>query len=1242
MKMSRWNLIKTKLGWKALVIILFVALVISLILPKGFFFASLGNITGVTQNGDTLEISIDSDKLFVQICKPELLKVNFCPKGVMSPNTPVIGNTKWSAVGATIDTTSNPITITTNRMVVKINKTPCRISVYDKSNRLLLKEQDAKGVYDGGLKLNHNPGENFYGARGFDAWENSSAGMLRNGTIEVKAGMQGHCGAPMVFTTKYSLLVDSEDGIFTINDSELNFSNVSKKNVEYYIAVGTPLEVLPAFFAVSGKPPMFPAWATGFMNFEWGLDQAELESHVNNYRVKQIPIDVFTMDFDGINWPHGNYGEFQWNPVKFPGGANGVLKSKMDGQGVKLGIIRKPRIVVKNPDGTMTKQAKDVEAKEKSEGNWWYPGLKTYRDYTSDVYGRDIYCRDVNFYNSNVRKWFWEHNKDFFTDGIRLEWIDETDQVSAKDGYTFNFGSLQGFNMARAIYDGQRSISNDRVCSINRNFYLGAQRYACGLWSGDINANFSTMAAQRERLLSAVNVGAIKWGQDTGGFENVDIIPQLYTRWIQFSSFVPIFRVHANRDKQRQPWYFGFTGEEVAKRAIQLRYSLIPYIYPYEREAYETGIGLVRPLFYEYPDDATVINNTEAWFFGKHMMVAPVVEFGQNSKRIYLPKGVWYDYFRGDKYSGGQTINYSLDSATWHEIPVFAREGAIIPTRDVQNYIGEKPAVMVNVDVFPGPAQSHFTYYDDNEVNYDYEKGAYFKQQISVQDKGASGISFNIGAVTGSYKPALKFYLAAIHGKAGNSVKINGAGVTHYPDLNALKTAPGEGWAIGRDLYGAVTYVKVAAQSTKSKNIVIFGTVNVTATTMKYEAEEASLMGGAAQNTNHSGYSGAGFADGFTKVGVAATFSVNVKTGGVYNVALRYANATGSPKTLSVFINSDNVLQAQLPSLANWNTWGNQTEPLPLLAGNNIITYKYEDNDSGNVNLDYITVPFDAEPGKYEAESADLSGTAGTNTNHFFYSGGAYVDKIESVSAGVNFKVFAFSAGIHNVALRYANATGTTQTLSLIVNGAKIKQVSLPGLPDWNQWSDKVEPMTLKAGMNTITYQYLPGDTGHVNIDRILVSKTVPKPPITENNLIANGNFEQGNIAGWMEWHDPGLGAAYGVNFYDVHTGDKKCYFDRSSAYKQSIHQVCSVANGNYRMSAYVWMKNNKPNIARIEVVNYGGTAPIYQNIPQTGKWTYITVDNIPVTSGKVDVGFYVDSPGGTTLCIDDIKLMKK
>ncbi|WP_165822482.1 CBM35 domain-containing protein [Paenibacillus montanisoli] len=262
----------------------------------------------------------------------------------------------------------------------------------------------------------------------------------------------------------------------------------------------------------------------------------------------------------------------------------------------------------------------------------------------------------------------------------------------------------------------------------------------------------------------------------------------------------------------------------------------------------------------------------------------------------------------------------------------------------------------------------------------------------------------------------------------------------------------------------------------------------------KYEAEEAALDGGTSVNTDHAGYSGTGFVDHFSDQGASVTFTVNAAMAGERDVTLRYAN--GNPaSSLSIYVNGKKFRQTPLPGLADWDAWGFITESLHLAAGENTITYKYDSGDGAHVNLDYISVARAPEPNtqdpapgtKYEAEEAALDGGTSVNTDHAGYSGTGFVDHFSDQGASVAFKVNAATAGAKDVTLRYANGNPAS-SLTIYVNGTKIKQTPLPGLADWDAWGFITESLHLAAGENTIAYKYDSGDGAHVNLDYISVA----------------------------------------------------------------------------------------------------------------------------------------------------------
>ncbi|MCX7771564.1 MAG: DUF4968 domain-containing protein [Clostridia bacterium] len=746
--------------------------------------ASLSTPAGITIEGSKLTIKNKTNILELQACKDNILRVNYQPDGKTSQDTLVVAGVKWEDIHAKINQKTNPITIETDKMLVKIDAKTFDVSVYDKSGTLMVQYIYPTDNRTRDIVLKHDQTDSFFGIKGFGISENTSELLLRSKGGRVEAGTQGHTGAPLIWSTKgYGVLVDTDGGSFDETNGKLTYLKPSKDDSEFYIAVGQPKEIMQAVAAISGTSPMFPKWAMGFTNTEWGIDEAELMKIVDTYRAKKIPIDNYCLDFDWKNWGQDNYGEWTWNTTKFPDSQSGKLKEIMAAKGIKLTGIMKPRIHVDTVQGKYADQ----------KGYWINPALKK-SDYFSK---KDI--NELNFDLPEVRLWYWEHMKEAFDKGIIGYWNDEADTVSK---------NFQFMNMERSLYEGQRAYSTQRVWSINRNFYLGSQRYAYGSWSGDINTGFISMKNQRVNLLASVNVGQVKWGMDTGGFHGTPD-PENYARWVQFSAFTPVFRVHGAQNQQRQPWVYGPTAEKAASDAIRLRYSLIPYIYAYEREAYETGNGLVRPLVFDYPKDKNVENDVGAWMFGDYLLVAPVVDKAQVQKEIYLPQGEWIDYFKGTIYQGGQTIKYALNANTWQDIPLFIKKGAIIPTQEVLNYIGEKPITQVNLDVFPALNATAFNYYDDDGRTYDYEKGVYFKQSINAAGDGKKA-TVTFKAQQGTYAPELKYYIVKVHGLSG-SASLKGVKLNQANSPDALSKLEGEGYAVGKDLYGDVTYVKVKA-----------------------------------------------------------------------------------------------------------------------------------------------------------------------------------------------------------------------------------------------------------------------------------------------------------------------------------------------------------------------------------------------------------------------------------------------
>jgi alpha-glucosidase len=741
------------------------------------------SVANTTASAHRLVFRIGTTALSVQLIGNGVLHVRALPQGASDAPTLVMDPqaTPFAGDVAQVQRDNDGATMTDARLSARWNRKANTLTLQDWQHHPLL-TLNLADLTQGRVVLGHARADSIYGIAGYDKDAEVSAGLLRQGPWVAKASEQGHAGAPFAWSTAgWGVLVDSDGADFALHDALLVIDKLSKPATDVYLMAGNPPQLFGELANLSGHAPMFPKWANGFINSQWGIDEAEFRRIVADYRARHIPLDAFTFDFDWKAWGE-DWGEFRWNAKKFPDGPTGALKTDMDKLGVHMTGIMKPRVHVDT-----------IEGRYATAHDLWLPGEKASPDYFSH-----LPVKDIDFDKPAARAWWFNDAlKHSFDTGIVGWWNDEADTTQS---------DTQFLNMQRATYDGQRAHSPLRVWSINRNFWLGSQRYAYGLWSGDIATGFASMAAQRPRLLSAISLGEMQWGMDGGGF-NGHPSDENYARWIEFGAFTPVFRVHGTQGEKRQPWVYGAVAEKAATEAIRLRYALLPYIYAYQHRASNKGVGLVQPLAFAWPHDANVRNDVDSWLFGDWLLVSPVVVQGQNAKDIYLPAGRWIDWFSGKSYDGGQTIHLAIDSNTWGDIPLFIRDGAIIPTQPVMDYVGQHPVTELAVDVFPAGQRTQFDYYDDDGTTYGYEHGVSFSQSLSAQRKGAM-VQLDIGKATGSFKPALRFYLLKIHGGAAAGVS---GKLRSFANLDALEHADGEGWARGHDRYGDVTWMRVAA-----------------------------------------------------------------------------------------------------------------------------------------------------------------------------------------------------------------------------------------------------------------------------------------------------------------------------------------------------------------------------------------------------------------------------------------------
>lgn len=731
----------------------------------------------------------------VELCAGNILKVDYRPNGGYSPGTPVVDeNTQWGKVKSTIVETSEQLELRTAAMQVKISKTTLQVTVYDTEGKLLVSARKFDPA--GGVTFSHDPADNFYGVYTYGSHSNDGT-LLRNKVSTIQAFPQGGSGAPFIWTTSgYGIVVNTNGGQISNSQGELSFSGCSRTNTEFYVLAGTPKEIIAGAGNIAGLPPMFPKWNTGFGQLEWGIDEAELKTHINTYREKKIPFDWFMLDFDWMAWGEDSLGELRWGK-KFPGGANGNLGAWAQKNGLKIIGITKPRVIMKNNDSTFTQQGKYV-----SEHHFEYPELETGIDY---FVHRP--CKTLDFRIPECREWWaWNLINGAYKTGMTGFLNDEADlRNPGKAG----LGNLNNHYVQQAIYEEQRKVSNERVYSINRTAYMGSQKYAYALWSGDNFPTFTDLKAQCLKLIAANNALIPVWGFCASAFGNKPKLSnELYVRSLQLAAFSPLFFLHGTLDEQKQPWFFGDKVVSLSRDIVNLRYRLIPYAYSYDRVKHESMLGIARSLAVEFPKDPEARDITGEFMYGDYLLVAPVLDSAVVSHDIYLPEGTWIDFAKGKTYAGNQHIAYATDKESWKDIPLFIRKGAILPTQDIQQYVGEKEVKTIYLDLFPDAKLTRFPLYDDDGTTYNYEKGDYFKQVISlIESKGLVRIEF--GKQEQSRKPAFTHYLARVHGEPAAEVLVDNAGIRKFASFEELREADANGYCITGDIYGKTTCIKL-------------------------------------------------------------------------------------------------------------------------------------------------------------------------------------------------------------------------------------------------------------------------------------------------------------------------------------------------------------------------------------------------------------------------------------------------
>ncbi len=509
------------------------------------------------------------------------------------------------------------------------------------------------------------------------------------------------------------------------SDNFTTFRSPVAKALDYVVFYGPSADnVIASYRNLSGNAPMFPKWAYGFWQCrERYTSGTHLVETIKEFRKRNLPVDVIVQDWQ--YWGNRGWGVPQFDEKNYPN-PSGFIKELHD-LNAHFNIS-----IWSNPDKNST-IGKEYVAK-----NRFIPDTKW-----------------LDYFNPETRKEYWNTLKgNMFDNGVDSWWMDAVEpENDALKGTKTYIGSGDFYRLtyplmvSQAVCEGQREASSDkRVCILTRSAFSGQQRYGIINWSGDIGYTWDVFRNQIVAGLNYTLTGFPYWTTDIGGFFRPgnsqytdEKYHELLTRWYQWGTFNPIFRMHGYMT-ETEPWKFGQKVEENMRKMLNLRYRLLPYIYSEAWQVTKNGSTMMRPLVMDFNGDTAAVNRQYQYMFGKSLLVAPITEPGISEWNVYLPKSVaWYDFWTGKRFNGGQTVK---TDAPLDRIPLYVKAGSIVPMGKIIQHSGEKSDTL-EIRVYKG-TDAKFDLYEDEGDNYNYEKGKYSiisfqwdekRQSLTISDR---------------------------------------------------------------------------------------------------------------------------------------------------------------------------------------------------------------------------------------------------------------------------------------------------------------------------------------------------------------------------------------------------------------------------------------------------------------------------------------------------------------------------
>jgi alpha-glucosidase/alpha-D-xyloside xylohydrolase len=612
---------------------------------------------------------------------------------------------------------------------VAVSAAPVAVRVTDKSGRAVQElTLDDNGVF---LFNTGNAPLLAFGEGGPQFDRRGAVDAMRNGQGGYQ--LRTHGGRVpiqwLIGTEGWGLFIHQPFGTFDLTGPKSRMTSQQPLPLDcFLVASKDPATIMREYARITGLPEMPPLWSFGYQQSHRTLaGPDEVMWVAKTMREKKLPCDTLIYlgtDFCPSGWNTHN-GEFEWKKETFPD----PKKAIDDLHALHYRVVLHVVIEGRHLTGTVNDSC---SAPERSGRTPDANGDVTRGTWPSE---RSVGC-------------YWPHHKGVFDLGIDGWWPDQGDGLDAPSR----------LNRIRMYWEGsQKWRPDERPYALHRNGYAGMARYGAFLWSGDVYSTWETLKTHVPVAVNTALSGIPYWGTDIGGFvPTPEFLGDLYVRWFQFMAFCPLFRSHGRTWHLRLPWGWNtgelgpeetatYSGagrppdselqnaqiEPICRKYLDLRYRLMPYLYSAVRETSQTGMPIVRAMWLHYADDPQAVVRGDQYLWGRDILVAPVVEKNASSRRLYLPRGAWFDFWTEERTEGGREIDRAVDLAT---MPLYVRAGAVVPSGPVKQYTAEPVEGPLTVTVYPG-ADGSFELFEDDGKSFAYRAGGWMGLTFRWNDR---------------------------------------------------------------------------------------------------------------------------------------------------------------------------------------------------------------------------------------------------------------------------------------------------------------------------------------------------------------------------------------------------------------------------------------------------------------------------------------------------------------------------